>query len=139
MASLRLLVVEDDAPSLELMAEVFTSLPAEVRPVDNSETAAALADREKFGGIFLDLEVPRLHGFDLTHRIRESSWNKSTPIVVVSGRSDRQTMRESFSVGASYFLQKPMDRQKLGRLLRTVGEGCCRTAAARRVSRSIRN
>ena len=91
MASLKLLVVEDDVPSLELMAEVFTSLQAEVRPVDNSETAAALVDREKFDGIFLDLEMPRLHGFDLTHRIRESSWNKSTPIIVVSGRSDRQT------------------------------------------------
>ncbi len=123
MASLKLLVVEDDAPSLELMAEVFTSLQAEVRPVDNSETAAALVDREKFDGIFLDLEMPRLHGFDLTHRIRESSWNKSTPIIVVSGRSDRQTMRESFSVGASYFLQKPVDRQKLSRLVRTVRGG----------------
>ena len=57
------------------------------------------------------------------HRIRESPWNKSTPIIVVSGRSDRQTMRESFSVGASYFLQKPVDRQKLSRLLRTVRGG----------------
>lgn len=123
MASLKLLVVEDDAPSLELMAEVFTSLQAEVRPVNNSETAAVLVGREKFDGIFLDLEMPRLHGFDLTNRIRESSWNKSTPIIVVSGRNDRETMRQSFSVGASYFLQKPVDRQKLSRLLRSVRGG----------------
>jgi CheY-like chemotaxis protein len=123
MGSLKLLVVEDDLPSLELMAEVFTSLQADVRPVSNSETAAALVGREKFDGIFLDLEMPRLHGFDLTNRIRESSWNKSTPIIVVSGRNDRETMRQSFSVGASYFLQKPVDRQKLSRLLRTVRGG----------------
>jgi CheY-like chemotaxis protein len=123
MTSLKLLVVEDDAPSLELMAEVFTSLQAEVRPVNDSETAASLVGQEKFDGIFLDLEMPRLHGFDLTHRIRESSWNKSTPIIVVSGRNDRETMRQSFSVGASYFLQKPVDRQKLSRLLRTVRGG----------------
>jgi len=32
-------------------------------------------------------------------------------------------MRESFSVGASYFLQKPVGRQKLSRLLRTVRGG----------------
>lgn len=123
MASLKLLVVEDDAPSLELMAEVFTSLQAEVRPVNNSETAASLVDKERFDGIFLDLEMPRLHGFDLTNRIRESSWNKSTPIIVVSGRNDRETMQQSFSAGASYFLQKPVDRQKLSRLLRTVRGG----------------
>ena len=123
MGSLKLLVVEDDLPSLELMAEVFTSLQADVCPVNNSETAATLVGKEKFDGIFLDLEMPRLHGFDLTNRIRESSWNKSTPIIVVSGRNDRETMRQSFSVGASYFLQKPVDRQKLSRPLRTVRGG----------------
>jgi c-di-GMP-binding flagellar brake protein YcgR len=32
-------------------------------------------------------------------------------------------MQRSFSVGASYFLQKPVDRQKLSRLLRTVRGG----------------
>ena len=74
MGSLKLLVVEDDLPSLELMEEVFTSLQADVRPINNSETAAALVSKEKFDGIFLDLEMPRVHGFDLTNRIRESSW-----------------------------------------------------------------
>ena len=120
MASIKLLVVEDDAPSLRLMAEVFTSLQAEVQPVNNSETAALLVGKEKFDGIFLDLEMPRLHGLDLTSWIRESSWNKSTPIVAVSGRNDRETMRQSFTLGATYFLQKPIDRQKLSRLFRTV-------------------
>lgn len=123
MGSLKLLVVEDDLPSLELMEEVFTSLQAEVRPVNNSETAAVLVGKEKFDGIFLDLEMPRMHGLDLTNRIRESSWNKSTPIIVVSGRNDREAMQQSFSVGASFFLQKPVDRQKLSRLLRTVRGG----------------
>ncbi len=76
--------------------------------------------RSKFDGIFLDLEMPRVHGFNLTNRIRESSWNRSTPIIVVSGRSEGETMQRSFSVGASYFLEKPVGRQKLSRLLRTV-------------------
>lgn len=133
MGSLKLLVVEDDLPSLELMAEVFTSLQADVRPVNNSETAADLVGREKFDGIFLDLEMPRLHGFDLTNRIRESSWNKLTPIIVVSGRTDRETMQQSFTVGASYFLQKPVDRQKLSRLLRTVRGGMLQSRRCVRV------
>ena len=94
MGSLKLLVVEDDLPSLELMEEVFTSLQADVRPINNSETAAALVGKEKFDGIFLDLEMP--------------------PV------SDGETMQRSFSVGASYFLEKPVGRQKLSRLLRTV-------------------
>jgi len=123
MASLKLLVIEDDIASLELMAEVFTSMEAEVLPISDSREAVLLIDKEKFDGIFLDLEMPHVHGFELARRIRSSSWNKSTPIVVVTGRDERQTMQDAFAVGVSFFLQKPIDRQKLSILFRTVRGG----------------
>ena len=87
MDNLNLLLVEDDLPSLEMMTEVFGSLNAEVRPVSDSERAAAMVNKERFDGIFLDLEMPKVSGLELARRIRMSSWNKSTPIVVVTGRS----------------------------------------------------
>jgi CheY-like chemotaxis protein len=55
--------------------------------------------------------------------IRKSSWNKSTPIVIVTGRDERQTMQEAFALGATCFLQKLVDRQKLSILFRTVSSG----------------
>ena len=119
MVSLKLLVVEDDLASLELMTEVFTSLKAEVVPVSDSGKAADLVNREKFDGIFLDLEMPNINGFDLARRIRTSSWNKSVPIIIVTGRDDRRTMQEAFEIGATS-LQKPVDRQRLTGLFRTV-------------------
>ncbi|MBZ5665115.1 MAG: response regulator [Acidobacteriia bacterium] len=120
MLSLKLLIVEDDAPSLELMNEVFTSLKAEVLPVDDGQRAVALVNQEKFDGVFLDLEMPKMHGFDLARKIRESSWNKLTPIVIVTGRDDRTTMQQAFAAGATFFLQKPVDRQRLSTLFRAV-------------------
>ena len=123
MASLKLLVVEDDIPSLELMSEVFTSLEAEVLPISDSREAVRLIDKEKFDGIFLDLEMPHVHGFELARRIRSSSWNKATPIVAVTGRNEKQTMQDAFAVGVSFFIQKPIDRQKLSILFRTVRGG----------------
>jgi CheY-like chemotaxis protein len=123
MLALKLLVVEDDPASLELMTEVFTSLKADVRPVRDSEEAARRVNLEKFDGIFLDLEMPKLNGLDLARGIRKSSWNKSTPIIIVTGRDDRETMQEAFAVGATFFLQKPIDRQKLSKLFRTVRGG----------------
>jgi len=123
MQPLKLLVVEDNIPSLELMTEVFVSLKAEVRPINDSQKAAAMINQEKFDGIFLDLEMPNLNGFDLARLVRKSSWNKSTPIIIVTGRDDRQTMQEAFSIGATFFLQKPVDRQKLSILFRTVAGG----------------
>jgi CheY-like chemotaxis protein len=123
MTPLKLLVVEDDAASLELMTEVFTSLKAEVRAVSDSEKAAGMVNKEKFDGIFLDLEMPKLNGFDLARMIRKSSWNKSTPIIIVTGRDERHAMQEAFALGATFFLQKPVDRQKLSILFRTVSGG----------------
>src|ERR1700685_2066750 len=98
MASLKLLIVEDDLPSLELMAEVFTALQANVRAISDSQEAAGLVNQEKFDGIFLDLEMPNLHGFDLARLIRRSSWNKSTPIIIVTGRDERETMHQVFTI-----------------------------------------
>jgi len=123
MQPLKLLVVEDNIPSLELMTEVFMSLKAEVRPISESEKAVAMVNQEKFDGIFLDLEMPNLNGFDLARLVRKSSWNKSTPIIIVTGRDDRQTMQDAFAIGATFFLQKPVDRQKLSALFRTVSGG----------------
>jgi hypothetical protein len=31
--------------------------------------------------------------------IRESSWNKSTPIIIVTGRDERETMQQAFTIG----------------------------------------
>jgi CheY-like chemotaxis protein len=123
MQPLKLLIVDDNVPSLELMTEVFISLKAEVRPISDSEKAVAMVNQEKFDGIFLDLEMPNLNGFDLARLVRKSSWNKSTPIIIVTGRDDRQTMQDAFAIGATFFLQKPIDRQKLSTLFRTVSGG----------------
>jgi len=120
MSTLKLLIVEDDLASLELMEEVFLSLKATVHGVNESSKAAELVNRERFDGIFLDLEMPSMNGFDLARWIRNSSWNRSTPIIIVTGRDDRQTMRQVFASGATFFLQKPVDRHKLTNLFRTV-------------------
>jgi len=123
MAALKLLVVEDDPASLELMSEVFTSLKAEVCAVNDSEKAVAIINQQRFDGIFLDLEMPNLNGFDLARLVRKSPSNKSTPIIIVTGRDERQTMQQVFAIGATFFLQKPVDRQKLSNLFRTVTGG----------------
>jgi CheY-like chemotaxis protein len=121
--SLKLLVVEDDVASLELISEVFSSLKAEVHSVGDSEKAAALINQQRFDGIFLDLGMPTPDGFQLAGMIRSSGLNKTTPIVIVTGLDDKQAMQQAFSIGATFFLQKPIDRQKLSRLFLTVRGG----------------
>jgi CheY-like chemotaxis protein len=107
MAALKLLIVEDDIASLELMDEVFTSLKAKVCPVSDSREAAGLVEKEKFDGIFLDLEMPNLNGFDLARLIRKSSWNKSTPIIIVTGRDENKPCKKHLLSAQLSFSRSP--------------------------------
>src|SRR6266849_7624795 len=100
------------------MDEVLTSLKVEVHAVTDSEQAAGLVNQERFDGIFVDLQMPKVDGFELARRIRASSWNKSTPIVVVTGQDDTKTMQKAFAAGTTFFLQKPIDRQRLTNLFK---------------------
>src|SRR6266852_6735675 len=95
LVALKLLIVDDDPPTLELMHEVLISLKAEVLAVSDGEQAATLVNHERFDGIFVDLQMPKVDGFELTRQIRKSSWNKSAPIVVVTGNDEGQTMQKS--------------------------------------------
>jgi len=116
---IKVLIVEDDAASLELVQEVLRSLGAEVYPLGDSLQAAALVESQKFDGVFLDLLMPALDGFELARRIRRSKINGRTPIIVLSGSEDRQTMARAFEAGATFFLAKPLEKRKLVRLYNT--------------------
>jgi CheY-like chemotaxis protein len=116
---LKVLVVDDDPAVLRLMSEIFASVEIDVHPMENSEGAARLIAREKFDGIFLDLEMPNIQGYELTRQTRASSWNKTTPVIIVTGQGDAHAMAQAFDAGATFFFQKPIDTQRLLRLFRT--------------------
>jgi CheY-like chemotaxis protein len=116
MESPKLLVVDGDPVSLGLMTEVFGSLKRNVCPVSDSLKAAALVNEERFDGIFLDIEFADLDGFKLPQLVRQSSWNKSTPIILLTDREKCDTMYKSFAMGVTFVLPKPIDRLKLASL-----------------------
>jgi CheY-like chemotaxis protein len=117
--ALQVLVIEDDLASLELIREVLVSMNVEVDGFSESQRAVAMLEEKRFDGIFLDLQMAKPDGFELARLIRASARNKSTPIIVVTGREERETMGEAFGAGGNFYLQKPIDRYKLMKLFRT--------------------
>lgn len=120
---MRILIVEHDAESLQFMTDIFTSLKIDVRSLPESLQAAILVNHEHFDAIFVAIETPNLNGFALAQVVRQSSFNKSTPIVMITGSSERDKMYQSFALGATFFLRKPLDELEVPRLLRMV-DGC---------------
>jgi DNA-binding response OmpR family regulator len=126
----RVLIVEDDPLAGELICEIVCSAGMDASFLTSSTEAAELLKREKYHAVFLDMRMPTPDGADLARQLRASRINASTVIVMISGDQDREVMRRAFEAGVEFFLFKPVDRNKLLRLIR-VTEGSIERARRR--------
>jgi len=101
---LKLLIIENDRSAAAVMTQVFSSEGAEVQTVSDAASASVLTSRAKFDGIFLELNLTDMDGIELTQRIRRSSWNSRTPIVLVSRNADAHAAARAFQMGATFYL-----------------------------------
>jgi CheY-like chemotaxis protein len=114
----RVLVVDDDPLTCELICEILRSAECEAASLTDSVEAAERLRREKFDAVFLDLRMPPPDGAELARQIRASRPNASTVIVMISGDEERSAGRQAFEAGVEFFLFKPVERNKLLKLIR---------------------
>lgn len=57
--------------------------------------------------IFLDLNMPRMNGFECLQEIRKSLKLKRIPVVIFSTTSQTQTIDKVYEQGANYYIRKP--------------------------------
>ncbi len=114
----RILVVDDHAPTCELICEILCSAGMDADSVTSSTEAVARLGREKFHAVFLDMRMPPPDGIELARQVRASTVNASTVIVMITGEEERTVMTRAFEAGVQFFLFKPVERNKLLRLIR---------------------
>jgi len=114
----KILVVDDDPPTCELITEVLSGAEVEASCLTDSHAAAGRIQREKFDAVFLDARMPAPDGMELTRMIRKSGVNAKTIVVMITGEGEQNFLSRAFQVGANFVLFKPIDRRSLLRLLR---------------------
>jgi CheY-like chemotaxis protein len=114
----RVLVVDDDALTCELIREILCSAGMDAVSLTDSTEAALRLRTDKFHAIFLDVRMPPPDGIELARQTRASRVNASTVIVMITGEEDRTVMKRAFEAGVEFFLFKPVERNKLLRLIR---------------------
>jgi len=72
--------------------------------------------------ILLDLYLPRMCGKKVLEEIKSDPHLRSIPVVMISGSTRPEDIRESYEAHANCFLQKPMDLNNLVKLLAHVTE-----------------
>jgi CheY-like chemotaxis protein len=112
------LVVDDEAVVCELIGKVLKSAGMEALTVTRSTEASDILEERKFDVVFLDLHMASPDGIELARQMRASRFNRTTPIVLISDDQRPSALSVGFAAGASFFLYKPIDKDRLLKLVR---------------------
>jgi DNA-binding response OmpR family regulator len=104
MSTARVLVVDDEATTRDLMSRILLDAGYEVVDTFNAEEAVALLHRQPFDLVTLDVMMPHVDGFECCRRIRQFS---DVPIVFVTARGESVNEIMGFESGADDYIQKP--------------------------------
>ncbi|MBE0599574.1 MAG: response regulator, partial [Desulfuromonadales bacterium] len=113
----RVLVVEDSITARTLLRNILEGAGyAVVTAVDGFDALERLATTD-VDVVVSDVEMPRLDGFGLTARIRESYGR--LPVILVTGRENTEDRQRGLEAGADAYLIK--SRFDQGNLLEVIG------------------
>jgi len=106
------LVVDDDEIMTETLREMLESLDDLDIAVCHSarEAQDEIARRARpFDCLFLDIRMPEVDGIELCAWIRQQAGYRLTPVVMVTGMTDRKNIHKAFAMGANDYVTKPLD------------------------------
>ncbi|HZT97071.1 MAG TPA: response regulator transcription factor [Chloroflexota bacterium] len=112
-----ILVVEDDLELTALLHFALSRHGYSVHTAVNGEEGLALWRQYDPDLVLIDVNLPRLSGFELARRARTEF---STPFVILSARTTEQDILDGFDLGADDYVTKPFSMQQLLARIRAV-------------------
>jgi signal transduction histidine kinase/CheY-like chemotaxis protein len=136
------LVIDDDPVQRELMQRFLTREGFHVRVAGGGEAGLRLARQLHPVAITLDVMMPEMDGWTVLRALKADEALRDIPVVMLTMVDDPE---RGFTLGASDYATKPVDRRRLSQLLRkyTCPDGPCPVlvvdddGAARAVTRSM--
>ena len=105
----KVLVVDDVQTNLTVFAKVVAQIPeTEAICFTSANEALQWAAQNECVLIIVDQSMPELSGIEFISEVRGRG-NSYTPIVMITGHSEKELQREALKRGASAFLGKPVD------------------------------
>jgi len=118
-----ILVIEDEAPIVEILKFNLTKSGYRVLAAFDGEEGYRLALSEKPDLILLDVMLPKMDGFEVCKKVREK---QSTPIIMLTARDEEVDKVLGLELGADDYITKPFSVREL---LARVKANIRRTAA----------
>ena len=111
MAKGKILVVDDEPAIRELISEVLKIADYDFNTVDDGVEALNMIRKEKYDLIILDVNLPKLDGFAVLEKVRESA--PTQPIIMISARTEKDDVTHGLRLGADDYIRKPFSVEEL--------------------------
>jgi DNA-binding NtrC family response regulator len=110
MKNIRLLVIDDDANTLEMM-QIRLQAEYEVATAGSGAEGLRLSAERRFDVVLTDLQLPDMDGIELVKRVKEGA--PDTEIIMITGYGSYSTAVEATKAGAYDFVEKPVNFDRL--------------------------
>lgn len=108
----KVLVVDDSVTTRMWQKMILRHEPVDVIEATNGEEGVRAALEERPDLILLDVVMPKMDGFEACRRLRASGRTRSTPIIMVTTRSESENIEKGYASGCSDYITKPIDQDE---------------------------
>jgi CheY-like chemotaxis protein len=109
----RVLVIDDDARSRDLVAAFLEPAGFEVRGANGGVHGLLLADAEPPDIVLLDLRMPGMDGYEVCRVLRHGPKTRKIPIIMLTASDDPALNRTAYAAGAQACVPKPFRAEGL--------------------------
>ena len=108
---MKVLIIEDEILLADSLKALLESKGFEVEAVYDGEAGTEYAQLGIYDLLILDVMMPKMNGYEVARTVRARRC--STPILMLTARSELEDRIEGLNAGADYYLTKPFDSREL--------------------------
>jgi two-component system, sensor histidine kinase and response regulator len=123
LKGIRVLVAEDNPTNQQVAQAILTGAGIAVTIANNGEEAVRAIAEGTFDAVLMDVQMPRMNGYEATRQIRRLPHGASIPIVAMTAHAMKGDEEKCLEAGMDGYISKPVNQDRLfatlWRLLRT--------------------
>jgi CheY-like chemotaxis protein/anti-sigma regulatory factor (Ser/Thr protein kinase) len=122
---IRVLVVDDESDSREVMAHALEDCGAEVSIAENAREALEILERSEMDVLLADIAMPEADGYELIRQVRSSAAGRiaAIPAAAVTAHARDDERRRALAAGFHLHLAKPFEPGQLTRMVQALARG----------------
>lgn len=108
-----ILIVDDNKNNRDDMARLLQPAGHSLHFAEDGVEAIEKIENSLFDAVLLDIEMPKMDGFEVLANLRESGHLRQTPVIVVTGLDSDQEAARCIEIGAEDFITRPFTTHTL--------------------------